>query len=92
MKKLKSTGKFVLCVRNENCDDLELRKVYPVLDDPDAAKDGFLRVIDESEEDYLYPSRNFVRIALPREAENAMKRPLRRATRMVGRQRSAQSR
>ena len=60
-----SVPKFVLCVRNDDCDDLELRKVYEVLEDTAAAKEGYLRIVDDSSEDYLYPEQYFVRIALP---------------------------
>ncbi len=51
--------RFVLCVRRGTDDDLEVRKAYRVL--PVAPNEaGFLRVVDESGEDYLYPSENFV--------------------------------
>ncbi len=67
MEQQKETPQFVLCVRNEGCDDLEIRKVYQVLPDAPAADEGYTRVIDESGEDYLYPSECFLRIALPDE-------------------------
>lgn len=50
---------FVVCLRNEGAEDLDVRKVYAVLPDEDAASKGFLRVIDESGEDYLYPAKFF---------------------------------
>lgn len=50
---------FVLCIKNEGCDDLEVRKLYEVLPDENASKDDYIRVIDESGEDYLYPSNYF---------------------------------
>ncbi len=56
---------FVLCVRNDDCNDLELRKVYEVLPDNRAAKEGYLRVVDESGEAYLYPESFFVVVELP---------------------------
>lgn len=61
----KKTPQFVLCIRNEGCDDLELRKAYQVLPDASAAKEGYVRVIDESGEDYLYPADYFLPVALP---------------------------
>jgi hypothetical protein len=61
----KSRSKFVLCIRNEGADDLEPRKVYQVLNDPSAAREGYARVIDESGEDYLYPAEYFVPVKLP---------------------------
>jgi hypothetical protein len=65
MARKKRTPQFVLCVRNEGCDDLELRKVYQVLPDASATEEGYMRVIDESGEDYLYPANYFLPIALP---------------------------
>ena len=50
---------FVLCIKNEGCDDLEIRKIYEVLPDENAAKDDYIRIIDESGEDYLYPASYF---------------------------------
>jgi len=63
---------FVLCVKNDECDDLEKRKVYRVIPDKKADKDGYLRVIDESGEDYLYPASYFIRLQLPLETERAL--------------------
>ena len=63
---------FVICIRNEEAEDLEPRKVYRVLPDARAAKDGLIRVIDESGEDYLYPADYFVALELPREAERVL--------------------
>ncbi len=56
---------------------MEIRKVYRVLPDARAAKDGLIRVIDESGEDYLYPADYFVPVELPREAERALSPSLR---------------
>jgi hypothetical protein len=61
----KPRSKFVLCIRNDGADDLEPRKVYQVLSDRLAARDGYARVIDESGEDYLYPADYFVPVRLP---------------------------
>ena len=65
--------RFALCVENKDCDDLEKRKIYEVLPDDDAAKEGYLRVIDESGEDYLYPQSYFILVQLPREAQEALR-------------------
>ncbi len=72
MKRRKTTLQFVLCMRNEGCDDLEERKVYQVIPDADAGKEGYVRIIDESGEDYLYPGRYFIAIELPRDAVKAL--------------------
>jgi molybdopterin-guanine dinucleotide biosynthesis protein A len=65
-------SKFVVCVRNEDCEDLEIRKLYQVVPDEAASADGLLRVVDESGEDYLYPVNFFLPIDLPRSIENAL--------------------
>jgi len=63
---------FVVCIGNDDCEDLEIRKLYQVLPDDAAAADGLLRVVDESGEDYLYPAHLFLKIELPREIERAL--------------------
>jgi hypothetical protein len=51
----------VICISNKGYPaSLELHKVYRVIRDRHAEADGDLRVIDESGEDYLYPSSRFV--------------------------------
>jgi hypothetical protein len=72
MGRKKSEPRFVVCVRNEDCEDLEARKIYRVLPDEAAAADGLLRVVDESGEDYLYPSEYFMVIELTRDLEKAL--------------------
>jgi len=60
---------FVLCVENEGFEvSLEKRKVYRrLIGEPDG-DDRLIRVIDESGEDYLFPSEFFVPIILPKAA------------------------
>ena len=65
MKREKPELRFLLCVHNEDAEDLEPRKVYPVLPDRAAEREGYVRVVDESGEDYLYPSEYFVPVKLP---------------------------
>jgi hypothetical protein len=72
MKNQPEESRFVICIRNEGCDDLELRKVYQVLSDTHAGEDGYLRIIDESGEDYLYPQDCFVPVRLTRAAQEAL--------------------
>lgn len=64
---------FALCIENKDCEDLEKRKIYQVLPDDEAAKEGYLRVIDESAEDYLYPASYFILVQLPYEAQEALR-------------------
>jgi len=72
MTKARTQTKYVLCIGNTDCDDLEKGKVYPVLPDAKAKQNGFIRIIDESGEDYLYPESNFVQIKIPAQARTAL--------------------
>lgn len=63
---------FALCIENKDCDDLEKRKLYQILPDEAAVKEGYLRVVDESGEDYLYPESYFILVQLPRKAQDAL--------------------
>ncbi len=64
--------RFALCVKNDACEDLEILRVYRVLPDRRAERDGFLRVVDESGEDYLYPGSDLVVLRLPAKARRLM--------------------
>ena len=56
-----SMVKFALCVdKDKDSADLHLATLYPILADKKAAKEGFLRIVDDSGEDYLYPAEYFV--------------------------------
>ena len=74
MRSARRKKQFLLCVRNTGCDDLELRKLYERLPDRGATRHGYVRVVDESGEDYLYPEGYFVAVELPRQAERALAR------------------
>ena len=66
-----------MCVDNEsNPESLDLRKIYRVLPDADAARHRYLRVIDESGEGYLYPQRYFIRVTLPRQLPRTARKVL----------------
>ena len=57
---------LVICISNEGYGaSLELKKIYEVVADPESATREQIRIIDESGEDYLYPSRLFIGIDLP---------------------------
>jgi len=72
MTKKSKKQSYALCIENRECEDLEKRKIYAVLPDNKAAKEGYLRIIDESGEDYLYPESYFILVELPREAHDAL--------------------
>lgn len=65
---------FMLCIEDKDCEDLERRKIYQVLPDDEASKEGYLRVIDDSGEDYLYPESYFILVQLPREAQDVLQK------------------
>jgi len=65
--------RLVICLDNSGYEaSLERRKVYVALPDPDGARHGQIRVVDESGEDYLYPARCFVEAELPQAARQAL--------------------
>lgn len=64
---------FVICIDNKGYEvSLERRKVYQVMQDEQEAAPNHIRVIDESGEDYLYPSAYFMAIDLPKPLEEAL--------------------
>ena len=73
----RARAQLAICLRNDDCIDLDVRKVYPVLPDATAAKDGYLRVIGESGEDYLYPADYFVLVDVPVAARRLLSTRLR---------------
>jgi len=72
MAKENKEQSFALCIENKECGDLEKRKIYGVLPDDEVAKEGYLRIVDESGEDYLYPESYFILVELPIEAQDAL--------------------
>jgi hypothetical protein len=66
MSKMDPKPKFVICIKNDDYEaSLEIRKIYFAITDDKASKHGLIRVIDESDEDYLYPKDYFIPIELP---------------------------
>lgn len=65
--------RFVVCVNNDDYPaSLDVRKLYHTLEDKEAERHNFLRVVDESGEDYLYPAHYFMALFLPGEVEEAL--------------------
>ncbi len=72
MKAGDGQSRFAICINNAAYpDDLKMRTVYQVLPDESAARSNYIRVIDETGEDYLYPAEHFVFIDVPPEAAKA---------------------
>ena len=63
--------KFLLCVDNEGYEaSLEVRKLYERVPDKEADRHNQVRIIDESGEDYLYPSKFFASVKLSMQTKN----------------------
>ena len=57
---------FAVCVNNAGYEaSLERNKIYVIVPDADAERDGDIRVVDESGEDYLFAADRFVAIDVP---------------------------
>jgi hypothetical protein len=68
-----SKPRFAICINNADyLDDLKVRTVYQVLPDESAAKSDYIRVIDETGEDYLYPAAYFVFVEVPSEVAKTL--------------------
>ena len=64
---------FALCISNEDYEaSLIPHKIYEIIPDNEAEKDDFLRIIDESGEDYLYHNSYFVVSEFSRKIERAL--------------------
>ncbi|MCA1630541.1 MAG: hypothetical protein LC785_03315 [Acidobacteria bacterium] len=73
MEGQETESRFVVCINDGGYpDDLKVRTIYQVLPDEAAARSSYLRIVDETGEDYLYPAALFVPIDLPREAQEAL--------------------
>ncbi len=67
---------FAICISDGGYeDDLKVRTVYWILPDESAARSNYVRISDETGEDYLYPASCFVRINVPQEIEYIFKMP-----------------
>ena len=65
--------RFAICINNTNYpDDLQVRTVYQILPDESAAKSDYIRVIDETGEDYLYPTTYFVLVEVSSDAAKTL--------------------
>ncbi len=66
-RKTRTKFRFAVCIDNtEYPASLELHRLYRVLTDKDSKRDGDLRIIDESGEDYIYPNDYFLLVDMPR--------------------------
>jgi hypothetical protein len=67
--------RFAVCIKNKGYEaSLELGKLYPVIPDKKAAGHGYLRIVDESGEDYGYAADRFFAIAVPKPLQKVLLR------------------
>jgi len=74
-KRTKQNVHFAVCVDNEGYEaSLEVGKLYRIVPDEKAESHGYIRVVDESGEDYGYTVNRFFRLEIPRPLEKALLR------------------
>ena len=72
-KKEIQSAQFVVCLDNEGYKaSLEVGQLYRVIPDDEAEANGYIRVVDESGEDYAFTANRFHPIALPNLVEKAL--------------------
>jgi len=65
--------RFAVCIKNKGYEaSLEIGKFYRVIHDEDAERRGYLRVIDETGEDYGYSANRFLSIDVPKPLERIL--------------------
>ena len=70
MERQSTETTLAICIDNTDYElSLERRKVYAVLPDAEAAQHNYVRVVDETGEDYLFPAGRFVLLNLPPEVQ-----------------------
>ena len=69
----RSEARFAVCIRNKGYEvSLEIGKLYRMIHDRDAEAYGYLRIVDESGEDYGYAADRFFAIDLPKPLEKVL--------------------
>jgi len=69
----KQIVQFAVCLDNEGYKaSLDVGKLYRVIPDDEAAAHGYIRVIDESGEDYAFTASRFHLVQLPLSVERAL--------------------
>jgi len=72
-RKTTKAVRFAVCINNEGYKaSLEVGKLYRVIPDPEAAAHGYLRVVDESGEDYGYAVARFFPLEVPQALADAL--------------------
>ncbi len=64
---------FAVCLNNDGYEaSLEVGKLYRLIPDEEASVYGYVRVIDESGEDYAFSANRFHPVELPHAVERAL--------------------
>ena len=60
---MKKTSQFAICLNNGGYEaSLKVGKVYRVIPDQEAAPHGYIRMVDESGEDYAFDADRFKKL------------------------------
>ncbi len=72
-RKTTKASHFAVCINNEGYKaSLEVGKLYRIIPDPEAASHGYLRIVDESGEDYGYAADRFFPLEVPQALADAL--------------------
>lgn len=72
-KNTEQVPQFAVCINNEGyAASLEVGKLYQVIPDATAATHGYIRVVDESGEDYGYAAARFFPLEVPQALVDAL--------------------
>ena len=70
---VRSQIRFAVCVNNKGYEaSLEVGKLYRIVPDDEAERRGYVRIVDESGEDYGYSADRFFSIDVPKPLEKAL--------------------
>ena len=66
-------AKFAVCLNNTGYPaSLEVGRLYQIVADQEALDEGYIRVVDESGDDYGFEANRFYLVELPDEAARAL--------------------
>ena len=69
----RAKARFAVCIKNRGYEaSLEIGMLYRVIPDGAAERHGYLRIVDESGEDYAYASARFFAIDVPKPLERVL--------------------
>lgn len=72
-KRTKAKARFAVCIKNKGYEaSLEIGKLYRVLPDEKAEAHGYLRIVDESGEDYGYAANRFFSLEVPKPLQRVL--------------------